>query len=328
MNTIQSELQFAFSWRKKLGLLNQTETVRIFYGPGESSELKSIAIDLFQEHAWITQWEKINPAALESVLQFLRLLAPWGVPIQSVVLIARTSKPAAGGKDKDVEKLWGTPPDSRFSVQEFGIPYLIQLTKTKHPGLFLDHAPLRRWLMDTQEGKRVLNLFSYTGSLSLAAAKGGANFVTTLDLSKPTIEWAKENWSNASLPEAKGQFIYGDALEWLPRLEKKKDTYDTIICDPPSFSRSKKGTFSTQKDSIRLHKLIFPILNVGGTLVTSINSENYAEADFLGDVNEAAKACNAQIKVLKKIDLPESFPTSGGQIRERYLKGFIILRQR
>ena len=319
------KLQDALDWRLQFSFLKNTETLRIFYGPGEaqtSDVLNSIAIDLFQEHAWITQWNELPSKALEPVVEWLRTISPWGKKIQSVVLMDR-SKVAS---EKDVATLWGAPPVGRFSVRENGIPYLIQFEKTKHPGLFLDHFPLRQWLLNTQSNKKVLNLFSYTGSLSVAAGKGGATSVTTLDLSKSTIEWAQENWRSSDLEEARGNFIYGDAFEWLPRLAKKNEKYDTVLCDPPSFSRSKNGTFSTQKDSQKLHELIFPLLNSGGILVSSINSENYPEAHFLKDLHLAAEKGGDQIQILKRVDLPETFPTSSKQLSERYLKGFYVLK--
>ncbi len=328
---LNETLHFAYQWRKKLGLFEHsgpraTEAIRIFYGPGESAhpELKQIAIDLFKNHAWITVWGKVNDTCLNQVVSFLNALTLSGenTKIASIVFMDRSEV----ASQADVKTISGTPPTEKFSVTEFGVPYFIKFSETKHPGLFLDHAPLRAWLKDAGRDQSVLNLFSYTGSLSSAAGMGGASRVTTLDLSKSTIEWAEENWKLAGLDPSKGNFIYGDVFEWLPRFLKKNDSYDIILCDPPSFSRSKNGTFSTAKDSMRLHELIFPLLNKGGVLVTSINSENYPEHRFLADIHAAAENLHTKIKILKRVDLPETFPTSSEKIAERYLKGFYILK--
>lgn len=316
MNNFPNELKSAFEWRKKLGLLENTEALRIFYDPA------TIAIDLFQEHAWITQWGNLRAFILPDAINFLKELTPWDKKIQSCVLMDRSQV----ASDKDVQTLWGTPPTGKYSAQENGVPYLVQMDHGKHPGLFLDHAPLRVWLKETQNKKRVLNLFSYTGSLSVAAAHGGAEHVTTLDLSKSTIEWAEANWKNAGHSPDSARFIYGDVFEWLPKFIKKGEQFDTILCDPPSFSRSKNGVFSTNKDSQRLHELILPLLKVGGVLVTSINSENYPEQSFLKDIHYASEKTNSHLQVLRRIDLPESFSTSTKNLNERYLKGFYLLR--
>ena len=162
--------------------------------------------------------------------------------------------------------------------------------------------------------------------MSVAAGFAGADKVTTLDLSKPTIEWAKENWANAKLPAERADFIYGDVFEWLPKFKKRSEQFDTILCDPPSFSRSKNGVFSTNKDSGRLHEQIFPILKSGGVLVTSINSENYSERNFLKDIEAAALKSSAKIRVIGTVDLPETFPTEP-ELGMRYLKGFYLLKE-
>ncbi len=309
-------MKTSFEWRKNLGLLQNTETLRIYYDPA------TIAIDLFQEHAWITQWGKLSARVIPSAIEFLKELKPFGKKMESIVLMDRSEVASSS----EVQTLWGIPPATKFTVKENGIPYLIELNQGKHPGLFLDHAPLRSWLAATQSKKRVLNLFSYTGSLSVAAGYAGADHVTTLDLSKTTIEWADANWKNANLDSEKARFIYGDVFEWLPKFIKKNEQYDTILCDPPSFSRSKNGVFSTNKDSQRLHELILPLLKVGGVLVTSINSENYPEQSFLRDIHLASEKTKTSLQVLKRIDLPESFATTTSDLGARYLKGFYLIR--
>jgi 23S rRNA (cytosine1962-C5)-methyltransferase len=318
---LELNLLSAFRLRESLALHQETEALRVFYGPGESSdpELSKIAIDLFLDHAWITQWKKLREGTLNLVIE--TLVQHYGEALQTVVLMDRSEV----ASEADVKCVSGGVRTGRFTVKEFGIPYLVQMEHTKHPGLFLDHAPLRRWLLRTQKDKRVLNLFSYTGSLSVAAAKGGATAVTTLDLSKPTIEWAKENWSNAGLNPEHGDFIFGDVFEWLLKMRKRQAEFDTILCDPPSFSRSKNGVFSTNKDSGRLHSEILPLLAKGGVLVTSINSENYSERNFLKDIESAAEKARCTLKVLGRVDLPESFPTTL-DLSERYLKGFYLQR--
>jgi 23S rRNA (cytosine1962-C5)-methyltransferase len=309
-------MKTSYEWRKNLGLLENTETLRIYYDPA------TIAIDLFQQHAWITQWGNLRANVIPDAIKFLQSITPWGKKIESIVLMDRSQVASSS----EVQTLWGTPPAEKFTVRENGVPFLIELNKGKHPGLFLDHAPLRVWLAKSQSGKRVLNLFSYTGSLSVAAGCSGADHVTTLDLSKSTIEWAEANWKNAGLDPEKARFIYGDVFEWLPKFIKKNEQYDTILCDPPSFSRSKNGVFSTNKDLQRLHELILPLLKVGGVLVTSINSENYPEQSFLRDIHYASEKTGAKLEVIKRIDLPESFSTSTRDLGERYLKGFHLIR--
>ncbi len=316
---VEKELIPAFELRKSLGLFDESDALRVFYGPGESTDpvLSQIAIDVFLDQTWITRWAPIPDKALMNLVGVLRQALP--ERCRGIVLMDRSEV----ASEKDSVPLDGEVREGKFVVKEFGVPYLVQMKQTKHPGLFLDHAPLRRWLTRTQKAKRVLNLFSYTGALSVAAGAGGASSVTTLDLSKPTIEWAKENWEQAALTGPKGDFIYGDVFDWLPRLKKKGLEYDTILCDPPSFSRTKTGAFSTGKDLARLHGLILPLLAKNGILVTSINSENIPERAYLSEVEAAARLTGTRLQWLGRVDLPESFPTPMDP-KQRYLKGFYL----
>lgn len=178
----------------------------------------------------------------------------------------------------------------------------------------------------------MLNTFAYTGSLSVACGKAGAAYVTTLDLSKPTIRWAEENWDANALPRDSARFIAGDAFDWLPRLRKKMERFDCIILDPPSFSRGPSGAFSTSQDLAALHELAFALLAPGGHLVTSINSANVTRTKFLSEIHTAAKAsglAKEDLLIVREITQPpDTFPALAPEKdkdeESRYLKGWIF----
>jgi 23S rRNA (cytosine1962-C5)-methyltransferase len=309
-----SELEAAWKLREKLDVFSKSEAVRIFHGPGEGTgPLADISIDRFGDHYWITEWTKCSE--LEKIGKFLEAHGA-----RSAVHLFRPAK----GLPQNPIVLFGEPPKKKFPVREGDISYLIQLTGTKHPGLFLDHAPLREWLKENSRGLTVLNTFAYTGSLSVAAGVGGAKKVTTLDLSKPTLEWARENWDLNRLSAKSADFIFGDYFEWIPRLAKKAQLFDCVILDPPSFSRGKKGGFSTAKDLIKLHELAFEVLAPGGILITSINSANISRKKYYWEVHTAAKTGKREIKILHEIELPQTFPTRTASEETRYLKGWIL----
>jgi 23S rRNA (cytosine1962-C5)-methyltransferase len=104
---------------------------------------------------------------------------------------------------------------------------------------------------------KVLNLFCYTGSFSVYAAHGGARSVTSVDLSKTYINWAKRNMQyNKLYKDERHEFIHGDVMEWLDYMPA--DTFDLVICDPPTFSNSKRmeDNFDVQRDHVKLLKRI------------------------------------------------------------------------
>jgi 23S rRNA (cytosine1962-C5)-methyltransferase len=308
------ELEAAWNLREKLGVFKKSEAVRVFHGESDAI-FREIAIDRFKDHYWITQWSASTSAALAEIAEFLKARGA-----KSAVHLLRPEQ----GVPADPEVLFGEPPQEKFTVAEGRLKFGIQLQGTKHPGLFLDHLPLREWLQENSKGLSVLNTFAYTGSLSVAAGVGGAAQVTTLDLSKPTIEWARENWALNGLSEKSADFIYGDYFEWLPRFAKKKREFDLVILDPPSFSRSKKGSFSTTKDLQRLHECAFEVLSKGGILATSINSANITRKKFFYDVHLAAREKSRKLEIIREIELPQTFPTRTSSEADRYLKGWIL----
>jgi 23S rRNA (cytosine1962-C5)-methyltransferase len=308
------QLEAAWAFREKIKAFEGTEALRVFHGTAEGkSKLHEISIDRFGEHYWITLWGECP--VLDTVSQFLQSKGA-----KSAVHLLRP----VSGVPADPETLFGTPPAEKFAVNEGKSRFLIQLIDVKHPGLFLDHLPLRNWLTENSKGLTVLNTFAYTGSLSVAAGIGGAKHVTTLDLSKPTTEWAKENWKLNKLAEKSGDFIFGDYFEWLPRFAKNGRKFDCVIIDPPSFSRGKKGNFSTAKDLERLHAAAFDVLETGGTLVTSINSANVSKKKYFFDIHTASKLKSRRVEIIREIELPQTFPTRPASGDDQYLKGWIL----
>ena len=166
-----------------------------------------------------------------------------------------------------------------FLVHESGLRFEVNLHGHKDTGLFLDHRKLRQWVRANAAKKRVLNLFCYTGSFSVYAAAGGASHVTSVDLSKTYLDWAGRNFSHNRLPP--GELLQGDVLQWL---ERCRDSYDLIVCDPPTFSNSKRmqGTFEVQRDHGWLLEICSQRLNAGGILLFSLNDRGFRIGNFPG----------------------------------------------
>ncbi len=312
------ELEKAWLLRQKLELGARSEAYRVFHGPGEArGVLARYAVDRFGAHTWITEWESTETVSAEEQATALNGIARF-LEAQGMVSGVLLERPR-GGIPSEPRALFGTPPQAPFPVREHDSRFLIRLMGSRHPGLFLDHEPLRKWLAENAESWKVLNCFAYTGSLSVAAGIGGADHVTTLDLSKPTISWARDNWALNGLEAGAADFIAGDVFEKLPRFAKQPALFDCVILDPPSFSRGKKGSFSTQKDLFRLHKQALSVLQSGGTLITSINSVNVSRAKFRDEVRRAASECGVGLSPILEIKAPPSFPSQSD-----YLKGWVF----
>ena len=165
----------------------------------------------------------------------------------------------------------------RGLVQEQGQLFRVDLTSYIDTGLFFDHRPLRSIIRDTASGKSVLNLFCYTGSISVYAAGGNAKRVESVDLSNTYLSWAKDNFElNEYSDRNKYLFTKADCVQFLrhkQESEKTEDRYDIIILDPPTFSNSKMAdTMDINRDWPELCRLCLNLLNNKGVLYFSTNS--------------------------------------------------------
>jgi 23S rRNA (cytosine1962-C5)-methyltransferase/23S rRNA (guanine2445-N2)-methyltransferase / 23S rRNA (guanine2069-N7)-methyltransferase len=151
-----------------------------------------------------------------------------------------------------------------FSIHENGMKFKVNLVDHLETGLYLDQRSLRKIIKETAKDKKVLNLFSYTGAASVAAAIGGGN-VTTMDMSNTYLEWARENFQLNKLDEYQHTFIKADVLQYIKNL---RDTFDIIILDPPSFSKSKsmQEDFNVQDFHVNLIMTLMKHLTNKGVL--------------------------------------------------------------
>lgn len=161
-------------------------------------------------------------------------------------------------------------------VREHGLTFEVNLSDYLDTGLFLDHRPTRAMVRDEAAGKRILNLFAYTGSFTVYAAVGGAKATTTVDLSKNYCEWANRNLQHNSFRAGKQHRLLAQDCWQFLQAEKRK--YDLIVCDPPTFSNSKRmarSSFSIDRDHPELIQACLARLANGGILIFSTNSRGF-----------------------------------------------------
>jgi 23S rRNA (cytosine1962-C5)-methyltransferase len=161
-------------------------------------------------------------------------------------------------------------------VHENGIVFKLNLSDYLDTGLFLDHRPTRKWLMDKVNGARVLNLFCYTGSFSLYAAAGGASQIWSIDLSNNYIAWCQENYAlNSFVHQPVMKWIKADVLQYISELPR--GYFDWIVCDPPTFSNSKmmQEDWDVQAHHTNLLLQLKLKLTVAGQIIFSTNARKF-----------------------------------------------------
>jgi 23S rRNA (cytosine1962-C5)-methyltransferase/23S rRNA (guanine2445-N2)-methyltransferase / 23S rRNA (guanine2069-N7)-methyltransferase len=255
-------------------------------------------IDLYKDHAVVYERGKaldiddprpsdnftIISDALEEVAQITQ---------ENIVLKARTRQKGSAQYGQISNK------NKFFPILEHGTPLLVNLWDYLDTGLFLDHRPLRQMIHKMAKNKRFLNLFAYTGSVSVFAALGGAH-CTTVDLSNTYLSWAKKNFVLNKIDPAGHDFIKADALDYLEG-SSKEGVFDLIFLDPPTFSNSKSmdETFEVQRDHRDLIYKTMQRLHPSGLLIFSNNKRGFKIDPSLGK--------DFKVIEISKKTIPEDF---------------------
>lgn len=160
-------------------------------------------------------------------------------------------------------------------VTERGVRFAVGFDDRLDTGLFLDHRPLRRYLQREARDRSLLNLFSYTGSLSAAAAVGGATRSVSVDLSRRYCEWARHNLALNHADVSNHQVIRADVRGWLAAAEKER--FDIVVLDPPTFSNSASldEDWQVQRDHSATIRAALDWLAMDGLLVFSTNLRRF-----------------------------------------------------
>lgn len=229
-----------------------------------------------EEHAsWLNECKKIMAEAVN--------ILPG-----NIFLKLRKRKPGRLGQYQKINE-----EKNEFVVEEGGLKFIVNLSDYLDTGLFLDHRLTRQMIRKLAEGKKVLNLFCYTGSFSVYAAAGNASKLVSVDLSKTYLNWAERNMQ-LNFPEYKNHLIvHADVKQYLKQLAK--ESTDLIVLDPPTFSNSKRmeDFLDIQKDHVELINDCVRILSENGILFFSTNYTKFQlEA---GNINASEiKNCTKQ----------------------------------
>ena len=213
----------------------------------------------------------ISQTAREPPSGVLEELAAWCEKAAVLIEKMYTRRLVIGPGKDDAPRSIGRSPRQRTSVvHEEGLCYEIDFLAGYSCGLFLDQRANRRRLRASNV-ENLLNIFAYTCSFSLAAATRGARTLS-IDLSKAALERGRRNFALNGLSLGGHRFIGDDAFDVLPRLARRGDKFDTIVLDPPTFSRGRRGRlFRAESDYGRLIEMAFECAAPGGIILLSTN---------------------------------------------------------
>lgn len=269
----EQKINKALSHRKPLE--NTTNAYRLI--AGENDGMPSLICDNYAGHLVVKLYSPIWLPYLEDITDVLTDL------IQPLSIILRYSRNMKNEKVQDGAILFGELESSLITFHEAGVNFQTDIIKGHKTGFFLDHRQNRIRTQELAKGKKVLDVFSYAAGFSCHALVGGANEVTSLDISAQALKQARKN---GEINQHNGNHIClaGDAFQVMTELDKEKKKYDLIIIDPPSFTPSEKQKSIALKKYAQLAELGINLLAKKGILVLASCSSRISSSEFFACV--------------------------------------------
>lgn len=304
--------------RRDLGLMEPDACYRVVHGAGDG--LPGFSCDalgafgvlyVYAEGLW-----PIARVLAETIAGFAKL--------DGVVIKQRSRSAASAAADGEVkQEVVGKAPPERYEAKESGVPFEIHPLSGLNAGLFTDMREHRRGLARFAGGRRVLNLFSYTGALSVTCARAGAATVTSVDTSQGVQAWAQGNFKRAGFEaDKRWRFEVGDAVRFLARAEKDRERYDLVMIDPPTFSTARGKAWTLDRDYPELIGQAAMTLPPGGLLWLAANTHELGSLARLA--HKGLRGVGKIGSVLEQGSLPPDYPTLLAQARDRYLQVCLI----
>lgn len=313
----KSRMETAIDRRNAFYKSEETNAFRIFNGEGDG--IGGLTIDYFDGYYLINWYSEGVYSFKDQVIRALDELTDY----KAIYEKKRFDTKGKYINDDDFVK--GDRGEFPIIVKENGMNYAVYLNEGAMVGIFLDQRDVRSVIREKYAlDKNVLNTFSYTGAFSIAAALGGANKTTSVDLAKRSKSKTIEQFSANGIDFELHDIVVMDVFDYFKYANRKKLTYDLVILDPPSFARSKKRTFSAAKDYPGLLKDAISVTEKNGVIVASTNNATFGMKKFKGFVEQAFNESGDKYKILEAYQLPVDFRTVQEYPEGNYLKVLFV----
>ncbi len=287
---------------------------------GEGDGLPGIAVDRLGDYLLIYKYSRAAEAWLDTLAQVLQArLSPAGIYLQD-----RLRPVSADDRRPPAFHLGGKAAPPEFEIEEDGLRFVVDVTAPVSPGLFLDLREGRRMVERLAPGRRVLNLFSFTGAFGLRAVRGGATAVFNVDAAARSHARCRQNLAASGLDPQACTPLDGDVFKHLERLRVRSERFDLVVVDPPPFSRVGSKVFSAQRNWEELVHAIVAVVNPGGLLLAVSNASKLAEDELLQAIGLGIVGGRREAVVLGECGLPPDFPVPPAFAEGRYLKAKLI----
>lgn len=278
------------------------ECVRLFHGRGKKwQEYQHLSIDFYPPTILITTYKELEIDQKKELVSILTSLEH--LKFESIVLQKRYLK------GETTEVLLGQLNEKNFAVEN-SEKYLINLTNPQNIGFFLDMAVGRKFVQGFSSNKSVLNLFSYTCSLSVAALKGGAKKVVNVDMSKASLKIGEANHDLNGIDKRRAKFLPHDIMSSFGNIAKR-GPYDLVIIDPPT---NQGESFRVDRDYHKIIRRLVGMTSAESTIMACLNSPHLKSDFLINAFLEYAPEFSFQEKIYSSFSDMELDPEEGLKI--------------
>ncbi len=313
----QSRLAIALRMRQAVGIADnpQNNTYRLVHGEGDS--LPGLVIDCYGETAVMQAHSVGMHLCREEIVK--ALVEVMEGRIKNVYYKSETTLPFKADIEQENMFLYGRTDDT--VSMENGLKFRVDYLKGQKTGFFVDQRENRQLLETLSHGKKVLNMFCYTGGFSVYAMRGGAEQVHSVDSSPRAVELTEENVSLNFGADPRHEAICEDAFKYL---ERAGDNYDIIILDPPAFAKHRAALHNALKGYTRLNMQAMKKIKPGGIIFTFSCSQVVTKDNFRNAVFTAAAQAKRRVRILYQLHQPADHPINIYHPEGEYLKGLVL----
>lgn len=312
----ERKLAIAKDVRQCIGVMNSdNNTFRLVHGEGDN--LPGLVIDIYgntavmQAHSVGMHFDReVIAKALKTVM---------GDELKNIFYKSETTLPFKAELGQENGFLLGG--DTNDVAIENGLKFHVDWLKGQKTGFFVDQRDNRRLLEKYSKGKKVLNMFCYTGGFSFYAMRGGAELVHSVDSSQKAIDLTNANVELNFPNSNRHQAFAEDAFKFLDKMETP---YDLIILDPPAFAKHKDALSNALKGYTRLNKKAFEKIQPGGILFTFSCSQAVNKDQFRTAIFTAAASAKRNVRILHQLHQPADHPVNIYHPEGEYLKGLVL----
>jgi 23S rRNA (cytosine1962-C5)-methyltransferase len=315
---IADRVRGAIALRRRLLDWDRLEHLRLVNGEGDG--LPGVVVERYGAYLvvqlYTTAYDKLRDALLDALV----------AELQPKAIYEQRRYRSLGGeapRQAAAELVRGDAAPVELEVREDDLKFWVDVTSPLSTGLFADLREGRRAVRAYAQGRRVLNLFSYTGAISVYAQAGGATEVCAVDVAAKAHARARKNFGASGFDPEKPEHIAGDALKVLTRFAERGRRFDLVAIDPPAFaSASARGgkPWNAIRDYGELVAHALAVLDPGGLLIAASSTHKMSTEDFDAALAGGALEANRELSIVERRALPPDFPIPPGFPEGNYLK--------